>query len=110
MSEACRVIIAQEASGLVNVSAPMAYKALCYEILKDARRVIELTSDFDFFNPGRTLIITMNMTGLVDVAAPMPPREWCYAVLKQVRKIIEEFDAPQQPMRPSGYADSLSPA
>lgn len=92
----------------MNVSAPMKYKALCYDILRDAKRVIELTPDVNFFNPGRTLVITMNMTGLVDVAAPLPKREWCEMALKAARLVIEEFDSPEQKMRPAGYADCLS--
>ena len=36
MSEACRIIITQEPSGLLSVSAPMKHKELCYEILRAA--------------------------------------------------------------------------
>lgn len=107
MSEACRVIITQEWNGLFNVSAPMQYKPLCYEILCDAKKVLDLTTDIHFTNPGRTLLITMNMSGLVDVAAPMPPKEWCLQALNTARNIIEQFDSVQQPMRSAGYADCL---
>jgi hypothetical protein len=110
LSEACRIVITQEPAGLVNVSAPMKYKALCFDILRDAKRVIELTPDVDFFSPGKTLIITMNMTGLVDVAAPLPDRSWCEIALKAARLIIEQFDSPEQKTRPAGYADCLPAA
>lgn len=107
MAEACRIIITEEASGLVNVSAPMQYKELCYNILADAKKVIDYTPPEVFFNPGRTLIIAMNMTGLVDVAAPLPPRDWCYITLTKARTIIEQFESPEEKMRPAGYADCL---
>lgn len=108
MAEACKIVITQEASGLVNVTAPMKYKELCYNILDDAKIVVNTSSPFDFFSPSRTLLITMNMTGLVDVAAPMPPKEWCLMVLKAAKKIIEEFESPENKLLKSGYADSIS--
>lgn len=113
MSETCRVIITEEPPslryphGLVNVSAPMKYKELCYDILDDARRVIDCTPEHAFTNPGKTLLITMNNTGMVDVQAPLPSRHWCEHVLKTARTIIEEFDDGDAKMRPAGYADSL---
>lgn len=109
--EVCRIIITREDNGLVNVSAPMQYKALCYDILNDAKSVIDYTADRFFFLPVNTklvsLLITMNMTGLVDVQAPLPPREWCTEMLTKSRLIIEQFDAPEQKVRPAGYADCL---
>lgn len=109
MSEACRIIITQEASGLLNVSAPMKYKELCYDILDDAKRVIELTPEPHFFAPMAvpTLLITMNTSGLVDVQAPLPKRAWCEIALKGARRIIEEFDLGDDKMRRSGYADCI---
>jgi hypothetical protein len=106
--EACKIIITQEVNGTMNVSAPMAYKELCYNILDDAKIVINTSSPFDFFGPSKTLLITMNMTGLVDVAAPMPDKEWCLMALKAARKIIDEFESNEQKQVKSGYADSIS--
>ena len=106
--EACRIIITQERKGLFNVSAPMKYKELCYDILKGAEFVIERTGAQHFFNPGRTLLITMDMTGTVDVAAPLPPLEWCLFALRSARQIIEQFDEGGPKSVPSGYADSIS--
>ena len=106
-NEACRIILTQEPTGLLNVSAPMKYKPLCYDILDDARRVIELAPDSVFFSPGKTLIITMNMTGLVDVAAPLPDRHWCYGAIKQARWIIEQYEEGGPKHRPAGYADPI---
>lgn len=107
--EACKIIITQELNGMVNASAPMKYKELCYNILDDAKIVINTSSPFDFFSPSKTLVITMNMSGLVDIAAPMPNKEWCLMMLKAARKIIEEFDSPELKQLKSGYADCLSP-
>lgn len=108
MDGACKIIITQQMpSGLVNVSAPMRYRRLCYEILDDARYVIDHTDSRHFFSLGRTLLITMNMDGRVDVAAPLPPRDWCEMALKAARTIIEQFDTPEQRMRPAGFADCL---
>lgn len=111
MSEACRLIITQEANGLINVSAPMKYKPLCYDILKDARYVIEHAAPHCFSAlpglMGRTLIITMDMTGRVDVAAPLPLREWCLEALKHAQTVIEQFESTEQKMRPAGFADCL---
>ena len=107
MAEACRIIITQELAGLVNVSAPMQHKPLCYEILRDAAFVIAHTPEQDFFNPGLTLLITMGMDGRVDIAAPLPPRDWCEMILKAARLIIEEYDVGGPSQRPAGHADNL---
>ena len=107
MSDACFVIITQEDTGLVNVSAPMQYKALVYEILRDARTVIERTPPVKCFGLTRSLVIVMRMDGRVDVQAPIPEPSWCYQMLDAARLIVEEFDAPEQKVRPSGYADCL---
>lgn len=106
-TEACRIVLTQERTGLVNVSAPMQHKALCYEILRDAAFVIERTEERHFFNPGKTLLITMGMDGRVDIAAPLPPREWCLMILKAARLVIEEYDLGGPKERPAGYADNL---
>jgi hypothetical protein len=107
MTEACRIIITQEKSGVFSVSAPMSYKELCYDILADAKTVIDYERNPVFFSPGRTLIVTMNMDGRVDVAAPAPSKEWCYMALSAARRVIEEYDGPEQKQRPAGYADPL---
>lgn len=106
-TQACRIIITQEASGLVNVSAPMQYKALCYDILWDAAFVIDHTPPQHFFSSGKTLLITMGQDGRVDVAAPLPPRDWCHMMLKAARLVIEQYEAGDTPMRRAGFADSL---
>ena len=106
--EACRIIITQDAAGRFNVSAPLKYKALCYDILNDAATVIKYTRDpAAFCYPGKTLLITMNMAGMVDVAAPMPVREWCEMALCAARLVIDQYDGPEQKERPAGYADPL---
>lgn len=107
MTEACRIIITQETSGLVNVTAPMSYKELCYDILADAKRVIDCTPDVDVFGCGRTLLITMNMSGLVDVQAPLPPRDWCDMILGAARKVIEEYDLGAPKLGRAGFADNV---
>jgi hypothetical protein len=96
--EACRIVIAETKPGVVDVGAPMKHKDLCYDILDDAKRVIELTHDQHFDAKPNVLTIVMGMSGLVDVAAPLPPREKCYAWLKQARGIIERFDDAQAPV------------
>jgi len=107
MASACMIILTQEASGLMNVSAPMQYKALCRDILRDAEYVVQHERPEMFFNPGRTLIVEMTMEGRVNVQAPLPPKEWCLQALKHAWTIIDQFDAPEQKMRPAGYADCL---
>ena len=116
MSELCHIIITEEPisqrhpKGLLNVSAPMKYKELCYEILGDALHVIDQTSEAAIFNPSRTLVIQMQKSGMVDVQAPLPPRHWCEMVLKQAHKIIDQFDDGDTKMRKAGYADCISAA
>ena len=110
MTDACCIIVTQEATGLINVSAPMSYKPLCYEILRDAESMVAAATDHVFTAPAslnKTLLISMRMTGDVDINAPAPKKDWCLMAIKAARKIIEEFDSPQQKMRPSGYADCL---
>ena len=108
MADACFVIITQEDTGLVNVSAPMQYKALVYEILRDARTVIARTPPAQCFGLTRSLVIVMRMDGRVDIQAPIPEPSWCYLMLDAAKTIVEQFDAPEQKMRPAGYADCLS--
>lgn len=105
--EACRIIITQELGGLINVSAPMRHKDLCYDILREAKTVIKHTNPAYFIGNNQTLLITMNMTGLVDVSAPLPPKDYCFILLKAAKKIIEEFESSEQKNLPSGYADSI---
>lgn len=111
--EACRIIITQEPSGLINVSAPMKHKELCYEMLEDAITVINYAPEKAFIQPDskyRTLIITMQMSGLVDVSAPMPNKEICLMLIDEAFPVIEEFESTEVKHLKSGYADSLSPA
>lgn len=99
--EACRVVILQRADGAVDVAAPMKHKELCYDILADARTVIERTGEECFSVLSKRVVCVMQMSGLVDVGAPLPSRELCYHMLAQARDVIERYDdeaAP--PMRP----------
>jgi hypothetical protein len=99
--EACRIGIHYRAPGVVDVGAPMKHKSLCYEILIDARTVLESIED-QHFKPGVTsMTIVMDMTGSVDVAAPLPPRGYAYEWLKLAREVIERYDDAVAPeMRP----------
>jgi hypothetical protein len=110
MQEACRIIITEELTGLMNVSAPMKYKEICYDILKDASTVIKGTPDTVFFGNGKTLIIAMNMSGLVDVQAPLPQREWCEKALINAEQIIREYTDSGEKINISGFADNMSNA
>lgn len=108
MKEACRIIITQEIlSRVVNVSAPMKYKELCYNILKDAAFVIDHSPANYFIGNNHTLLITMNMAGIVEVSAPMPPKDYCHLLLKAAKKVIEEFESTEVKSLKSGYADCL---
>jgi hypothetical protein len=103
--EVCRIVILVRADGAVDVAAPMKEKALCYEILKSAKSVIERSPDQVFKNPwlgnGARIVIVMNMQGVVDVSAPLPNREFCYKMLRDAKLVIERFDdAEAPPMRP----------
>lgn len=99
--EACRIGIVLRAPGVVDVGAPMKHKALCYEILRDARQVIERTPDAAF-RPGVTVVtVVMDMTGRIDVAAPLPPREMAYRMLTDAKDVIERFNDDAAPeLRP----------
>lgn len=99
--EACRIGILLRAPGVVDVGAPMKYKELCYEILKDARRVMERT-DESAFQPGvQHITLVMDMTGRVDVAAPLPPRLLAYRMLTDAKDVIERYnDAAAPELRP----------
>ena len=90
--EACRIGIVLRAPGVVDVGAPMSQKALCYDMLVDARKVIARTSD-EHFKPGVTVLtVVMDMTGRVDVSAPLPPRLLAYRMLSDARDVIERFN------------------
>lgn len=101
--EACRIVILLKSPGVVDVAAPMKYKQLCYDILEDARFVIESTKSELFtsmLDVNARLVIVMSMAGRVDVGAPLPTRELCYRMLKDAKLVIERFnDAEAPPMR-----------
>ena len=101
MTEACRIGILLRAPGVVDVGAPMRHKALCYEILRDARTVIERTGDEAFRDDIKAITIVMDMTGRVDVGAPLPNRWLCYRMLADARGVIERYNDEQAPeLRP----------
>ena len=95
--EACRIVVQQIAPRQVNVGAPMKYKPLCYEILRDAQKVIDATPDSAFRDYVMVITIVMGMTGRVDVAAPLPNRERCALMLVDAKGIIERFDDEKAP-------------
>lgn len=98
--DACQIVILRRADGAVDVGAPMKHKDLCYDILADARTVIERLRDQHFSPVVKQLGIVMDMRGVVDVAAPLPPRELCYVMLEQGRDVIERYnDDAAPPMR-----------
>ena len=101
MTEACRIGILFRVPGVVDVGAPMKHKALCYEILRDARTVIERTGDEAFHDGVKAITLVMDMSGLVDVAAPLPNRWLCYRMLADARDVIERYNDDKAPeMRP----------
>lgn len=95
--EACRIGIVLRAPGVVDVGAPMRHKELCYEILADARKVLEGTPDFAFQSDVTVITIVMDMSGCVDVAAPLPPREMAYRMLSDASDVIERFNDDKAP-------------
>lgn len=90
--EACRIVILLRGPGVVDVAAPMKYKPLCYDILKDAQAVIDRTPVECFRKGIDRIVIVMSMKGVVDVAAPLPPRDLCAAMLKWGKVVIEKYD------------------
>lgn len=103
--EACRIGIHHLGGDAVDVGAPMKHKPLCYEILRDARAVLEGIDDHHF-KPGlNTMTIVMDMSGRVDVAAPLPPRPLAYQWIALARDVIERYDDDSAPeMRPFNSA------
>lgn len=101
MTEVCRIGILLRAPGVVDVGAPMKYKEHCYDMLADARRVMEATPE-QAFQPGiKQITLVMDMTGRVDVAAPLPPRQLAYRMLTDAKDVIERYnDATAPEMRP----------
>lgn len=91
--EACTIVITQNPiNNEVQVNAPMKYKELCYDILTDAKKVIDKTGT-EYFRPNQLqLVIRMTMAGRVDVIAPLPIQERCHILLKAARHIIEQFE------------------
>jgi hypothetical protein len=99
--EACRIAIVEKAPNIFDVGAPMKHKELCYEMLADAQRVIDATTDEHFTNKQNCLTLVMDMSGRVDVAAPLPHREKCKIMLLAANDIIERFDDDSAPaLRP----------
>jgi hypothetical protein len=99
--EACRIGIHYRAQGVVDVGAPMKHKELCYDILRDARTVLEALPDQHFGFALSSMTIVMNMSGTVDVAAPFPPRQIAYQWLNLAKSVIERYDDAVAPeMRP----------
>lgn len=93
MEEVCHIIIATDLkTNVVNVSAPMKHKELCYDILSDAKLVIQRSEAKYFFPQQKTLKIEMNIAGVVDVISPLPPKEYCMFLLKAAQTIIEQFE------------------
>ena len=103
--EACRIGIVLKGHGVVDVGAPMKHKDLCYDILRDARAVMERTPDFAFRMGISTITLVMDMSGTVDVAAPLPPRELAYRMLALAKDVIERFNDDSAPeLRPFNRA------
>lgn len=104
--EAARIVMTLNDKNEIDVGAPMKHKPLCYEILEDARKVIDKTESRHFRSEVRTLAIVMGMSGVVDVAAPMPPYLRCMKMLEAAKHIIERFDDEAAPeLRP--FSDVL---
>jgi len=108
--EACRIIITEELTGLMNVSAPMKYKELCNDILDDALFIVLREPKETFFAPGKSMVITMNMSGMVDLQAPLPDRAWCEKAIKESKQIIKEYQATGNKFNQTGFADNLNNA
>lgn len=99
MSEACRIGIHYRGPGVVDVGAPMKHKELCYEMLRDARGVVERTAPQHFKAGVTQMAVVMDMSGRVDVSAPLPPDavQW----LALARGVIERFNDDAAPeLRP----------
>jgi hypothetical protein len=97
--EACRIVILLRGPGVVDVAAPMKHKPLCYDLLRDARTVIERTPAHLFRVGIDRIIVVMDMSGTVDVAAPLPNRDLCYQMLRDARNLIERYEAEVVPDR-----------
>jgi hypothetical protein len=83
----------------------MKHKPLCYEILADARGIMERTHDSAFHEGINSITIVMDMTGRVDVAAPLPPRASAYLWLEKAKQIIIRFNDESAPeLRPFNAA------
>ena len=103
--EACRIGIYCANPNVVDVGAPMKHKDLCYDMLRDARAVIERTSDEHFDARVKSITIVMDMTGRVDVGAPLPERHLAYLWLEKAREVIERFNDDSAPaLRPFNSA------
>jgi hypothetical protein len=83
----------------------MRHKSLCYDILRDARTVLESIEDQHFKVGINTLTIVMDMSGRVDLAAPLPTRPLAYQWLALARDVIERYGDDSAPeMRPFNAA------
>lgn len=96
--QACRIIIQVAGRGDVNVGAPMKHKPLCYDILRDAGKVIAATQEAAFEDTVKVITIVMGVDGRVDVAAPLPNRELCALMLARAIDVIERYDDAQAPV------------
>lgn len=97
MEEVCRIGIVLRGPGVVDVGAPMKHKPLCYDILRDARKVMERTPDNAFWSDVKVITLVMDMSGKVDVAAPLPPREMAYRMLSDTKDVIERYNDDSAP-------------
>lgn len=103
--EVCRIGIHWIAQGVVDVGAPMKYKDICYEMLRDAAIVIERSPPHVFALGVTAFSIVMDMSGRVDVSAPLPPKPLALAWLKDARNVIERYNDDSAPaMRPFNAA------
>lgn len=93
--EACRIVIRRRAfDAPLEVAAPMKHKELCYDMIKDAEKVIARSGAHCFQSiivKEAMLVLVLRMSGRVDVAAPMPNRELSQAILQQAKIIIERY-------------------
>lgn len=96
--EACRIGIHLKAPGVVDVGAPMKHKDLCYEMLRDARTVMDATPDHAFQRGVTAVVIVLDMTGRVDIGAPLPPRGLAEQSLVLARDIIERYNDDAAPV------------
>ncbi len=102
--EACRIGIHRRSATAFDVGAPMKYKDLCYDMLRDAAIVVRGTAPQHFRHGLTQWAIVMDMTGRVDIAAPVPVDAQLW--LDEARKVIERYDDAEAPaLRP--FSDAV---